>query len=171
MKSAEFKDIVDTMSTLPAPNTKINTRLKVYFGPAGAGKTYQATSEADECMVCHSALTPQELMEDFKFVDGHPEFEPSALQRAMVEGKPIVLDEINLLPYESVRFLQELLDGKEKFSYKGKTIHVADGFEVIGTMNLILKETVFGLPEPLVDRAEELREFILDAEELQKALW
>ena len=124
----------------------------------------------NNCMTCHSAMLPSDLMEDFKFVDGKAEFVPSALQIAMTEGKKIVLDEINLLPFESLRFLQTILDGKTEFIYKGKTVKIVDGFKIIGTMNLVVNGCTYGLPEPLVDRAEELRKYSLTAKNLVGAI-
>lgn len=122
------------------------------------------------CMVCHSAMLPADLMEDFKFENGQPNFKPSALQIAMTEGQKIVLDEINLLPFESLRFLQSILDGKSEFVYKGQTIIIKEGFQIIGTMNLTVNGCTFALPEPLVDRASELRKYTLTAETLIGAL-
>ncbi|MEG2273553.1 MAG: AAA family ATPase, partial [Acinetobacter sp.] len=137
----------------------------------GTGKTTKAMQETDNyCMVCHSAMLPADLMEDFKFIDGNPSFTPSALQIAMTNGIKIVLDEINLLPFESLRFLQSVLDGKTEFKYKGKTVCIKEGFQIIGTMNLTVNGCTFALPEPLVDRACELRKYTLTADALIGAL-
>ena len=153
------------------PSTRINNRLKVYYGSAGTGKTTLAQKEADNrCIVCNNSMFPSDIMEDFVFVDGNPSFNPSILWDCMEKGKPIVLDEINLLPFDTLRFLQGLLDGKKTFNYKGRTVHIKDGFEVIGTMNLNIGGTVFGLPEPLVDRCYDFKEFKLSAEQLLDAL-
>ncbi len=170
MKSTEFKGLLKVLSKLPEPSNKINKRLKLYYGPQGTGKTTKAIEETGACMVCHSAILPQDLMEDFKFNEGKPEFVPSALQNAMTDGKKITLDEINLLPFESLRFLQSILDGKTEFEYKGKTVTVKDGFEIIGTMNLVVNGCTYALPEPLVDRASDMKEFKLEAQELMGAL-
>ena len=169
IKSDEFQLIC---STLVNGTTKhINTRFKLYYGSQGTGKTTQAMIEAnDNVMVCHSAMLPSDLMEDFNFNDGKAAFTPSALCKAMTEGKEIVLDEINLLPFESLRFLQSILDGKTQFEYKGQTIHIADNFKIIGTMNLQVNGIVYALPEPLVDRAEELKCFKLTAYNLINAI-
>lgn len=170
MKSTEFKEICVAFSTT-APTHKVNSRFKLYYGSAGTGKTTSAMLEAENnCMTCHSAMLPADLMEDFKFVDGKAEFVPSALQIAMTEGKKIVLDEINLLPFESLRFLQTILDGKTEFIYKGKTVKIVDGFKIIGTMNLVVNGCTYSLPEPLVDRAEELRKYSLTAKNLVGAI-
>lgn len=169
MQSDEFKEIVFDMTVKTTSN--INNRFKLYYGAQGTGKTTQAMLEANNnVMVCHSAMLPSDLMEDFKFDDGKAAFTPSALCKAMTEGKTIVLDEINLLPFESLRFLQSILDNKSQFEYKGQTINIKDGFKIIGTMNLQVNGMTYALPEPLVDRAEDLKCFELTAEQLLSAI-
>ena len=170
MKSIEF-DQIRTNFKEYKPSHNINTRFKLYYGSAGTGKTTAAMREsAGRCMVCHSAMLPSDLMEDFKFEDGKATFKPSALQNAIVNGETIVLDEINLLPFESLRFLQSILDGKKQFLYKGHEINIADGFKIIGTMNLTVNGTTYALPEPLVDRCEDIKEYKLNAENLLGAI-
>ena len=115
-------------------------------------------------------MLPAALMEDFIFTDGNPDFNPSLLWNCMEEGKVIVLDEINLLPFDSLRFLQGIVDGKTEFSYKNRTVHIHEGFQIIGTMNLSLGGMVYGLPEPVVDRCAAAKEFNLSAEQLAKAI-
>lgn len=169
MKSSEFNQI--TASFKYKPSHDVNTRFSLYYGSAGTGKTTAAMKEASgKCMVCHSAMLPSDLMEDFKFEDGKATFKPSALQSAIVNGETIVLDEINLLPFESLRFLQSILDGKKQFLYKGHEINIADGFKVIGTMNLTVNGTTYALPEPLVDRCEYIKEYRLNAKNLLGAI-
>ena len=170
MKSPEFNDIALELVNI-TPSTKINTRFKLYYGSAGTGKTTAAMKEADgNCMVCHSAMLPSDLMEDFKFEEGKAAFQPSSLYKAITEGKKIVLDEINLLPFESLRFLQSILDGKKEFNYKGINVQIKDGFQIIGTMNLNVNGSVYSLPEPLVDRAEQIKKYSLTADNLLNAI-
>lgn len=170
MKSSEWTLIEDDIISL-STSKQVNSRFKLYYGSAGTGKTTSAMAETlNNVMVCHSAMLPSDLMEDFKFNDGKAEFVPSSLYKAMVEGKPIVLDEINLLPFESLRFLQTILDNKPQIEYKGKIIDIKDGFYIIGTMNLTVNGNIFSLPEPLVDRAYDLKEFKLTAENLIGAI-
>lgn len=170
MKSAEFDSILSSLMYLP-PTKKINNRLKIYYGSQGTGKTTLAQSETEQrCVVCNSAMLPSDLMEDFIFIDGKATFKHSILWDCMEEGKAITFDEINLLPFDSLRFLQTILDGKTEFIYKGNTVHIADGFKIIGTMNLSVNGMVYNLPEPLVDRSEELRKFTLTAENLLSAI-
>lgn len=170
MKSIEFDQIRRDFKEYK-PSHAVNTRFRLYYGSAGTGKTTAAMKEsAGKCMVCHSAMLPSDLMEDFKFEDGKATFKPSALQNAIVNGETIVLDEINLLPFESLRFLQSILDGKKQFLYKGHEINITDGFKIIGTMNLTVNGTTYALPEPLVDRCEYIKEYKLNAENLLGAI-
>jgi midasin (ATPase involved in ribosome maturation) len=170
MKSQEFKQLLEVLKNVPVEKI-INTRFDLYYGAQGTGKTTLALKETNgKCIVCHSAMLPADLIEDFTFTDGKAAFQPSELCKAMMEGYPIVLDELNLLPFDSIRFLQGLLDGKESFVYKGHTINIKDGFKIIGTMNLRVNGSVYGLPEPLVDRAFNIREFKLTGQDLLLAL-
>jgi hypothetical protein len=170
MKSAEFKQILKSVGST-APKHSVNNRFKIYYGSAGTGKTTQAQKETDmRCVVCNNSMLPSDLMEDFVFVDGKATFKPSMLWRCMEEGKPITFDEINLLPFDSLRFLQGVLDGKTEFQYKGNTVHINDGFMIIGTMNLSVNGMVYGLPEPLVDRCADMQKFKLTADQLLSAI-
>ena len=170
VKSPEWKDICKDISAI-VPKNPINTRFKVYYGSAGTGKTTLAQQEtAGRCVICNNSMLPADLMEDFIFENGQPSFRPSMLWECMEKGLPITLDEINLLPFEALRFLQGILDGKKEFVYKGNLVHIADGFQVIGTMNLIVNGAVFNLPEPLVDRASVMKEFKLTATQLLNAI-
>ena len=171
MKSAEFRQIIKDIAQYGEPTTHINTRFKIYYGSAGTGKTTLAQQESENrCIVCNSSMLPSDLMEDFIFKDGNPDFNPSLLWDCMEQGKTIVLDEINLLPFDSLRFLQGIVDGKSEFYYKNRPVHIHDGFQIIGTMNLSLGGMVYGLPEPLVDRCSDAKEFVLSAEQLAKAI-
>ena len=170
IKSKEFKAILADMSKV-APTKTVNERFKLYYGSQGTGKTTIGQGESEgRCVVCNASMLPADLMEDFIFDEGKPSFKPSSLWDCMENGKAIVLDEINLLPFDSLRFLQGVLDGKKEFNYKGKTVHINSGFMVIGTMNLSVNGMVYGLPEPLVDRCMEMKKFSLDAKALMGAI-
>lgn len=171
MKSAEFTEIMKQVATLPTTK-KVNNRLKLYYGSQGTGKTTIAMKETgNKVIVCNSSMLPSDLMEDFKFVDGNATFTPSALWQCMEEGTPIVLDEMNLLPFDSLRFLQGIVDSKPSFEYKGQVVNIKDGFQIIGTMNLVVNGTTYSLPEPLVDRCEETKKFNLTENDLFKVLY
>ena len=168
-KSPEFEQIVVDLLKYP-PKNQINNRLDIYFGDAGTGKTtYAIKNNPDASVVpCNSSLLPDELMRTFDFNDenGHPVFKPSVLQAAMKEGKTVIFDEINLLSFDCLRLLQILTDGKDEITYNNEKIEIKDGFKIIGTMNLTVNDQVYNLPEPLVDRCEEIKEFTLSTEQL-----
>ena len=87
-------------------------------------------------------------------------------------NKPeLTLDEINLLPYDTLRFMQGLLDGKEVVEYLGQTINIHPDFKVIGTMNLMVDGRPYGLPEPLVDRCSDIQEFKMTGKFLANAIF
>lgn len=170
VKSKEFIQIAEDLAKIKCKK-RINNRFKLYYGSQGTGKTTKAIEEANgKVIACHSAMLPSDLLEDFKFEDGKATFKKSAMWEAMEKGEAICLDEINLLPFESLRFLQSILDDKKSIIYKNQTIEIKDGFKIIGTMNLTVNGTSYGLPEPLVDRAEDIQEFRLTASQLIGAL-
>lgn len=170
MKCAEFaKILTDFAKTAPAKT--VNNRFKIYYGSQGTGKTTIAQKETDNrCIICNASMLPADLMEDFDFADGKATFRKSMLWDCMEKGLPIVFDEINLLPFDSLRFLQGLLDGKAEFNYKGNIVRINEGFQIIGTMNLTVNGMTYGLPEPLIDRCAEMKKFSLTAEDLMKAI-
>lgn len=169
MKSEEFSILANNLIKYP-PDKKINDRLRLYFGPAGTGKTTQAQNEFPNAPIvpCNSSILPDELLRTFDFNDanGNPVFKPSDLRLCMENGEPIIFDEINLLSFDCLRLLQTLTDGKRSITYNNETIEIQDGFEIIGTMNLVVNDQVYSLPEPLVDRAECLKEFKVSNEDL-----
>lgn len=168
IKSSEFKVIVKQLSGFsPKP---INTRFELFYGEPGSGKTTKAMTLANKCIVCSSDMLPTDLMLNFGFKDGKADFDPSDLWIAMEEGKAIVLDEVNMLPFESLRFLQGITDGKESIDYKGKTIKIHPDFKIYATMNLNVNGTCIPLPAPLVDRSYDIKEFVLTADDLISAI-
>ena len=169
IKSPEFKGLLSDMKEIPVTK-KINNRFDLYYGSQGTGKTTTALRESDgRCIICNGSMVPSDLMEDFVFSDGKANFQWSEFALAMINGYTITLDEINLLPFETLRFLQGLVDNKKSFVYKGKEVTIKEGFKIIGTMNLIVNGAVYNLPEPLVDRCSTIKEFTLSPEFLLNA--
>lgn len=164
LKSDEWQKIANKLKNISDTETKVNTRLEVYFGPQGTGKTTSAINKADDVMVCHSGMLPQDMLEDFKFADGKPSFDKSVFYEALENGKTILLDEFNLLPFETVRFLQGVLDNKDEFEYKSRHIKIHKDFKVIATMNLYVNGIEYPLTTPLVDRCAEIKSFEPDAD-------
>ena len=170
LNSIEFKKIINDFNKIKSEK-EINKRLVIYYGSQGCGKTTQALKESNNnVIVCNSSMLPQDLLQDFDFQDGKATFKKSVLWECMENGKPITFDEFNLLNFESVRFLQGLLDNKESINFKGQTIKIKDGFKIIATMNLQVNGQTFALPEPLIDRAKELKEFKITSDMLLGAL-
>lgn len=169
VKSSEFSDMADEI--VNSTNKVINERLEILYGAAGGGKTTTAIKEnpTAKVVVCHSNMTPDELFRGFYFEeikdkDGNtigscPVFRGCALQEAMTEGRTVILDEINLLTMECLRTLQAVCDCKEAVTIGDEVIKIKPGFKVVGTMNLVVDEQVFGLPGPLVDRCSKIAEF------------
>lgn len=170
IKSAEFNDIVKEIKLSNANPKPINTRFELYYGEPGTGKTTRALDITDSCIICSSDMLPADLMQNFVFKDGKADFDPSDLWIAMEQGKTITLDEVNMLPFESLRFLQGITDGKETFNYKGHTIKIHPNFKIYATMNLNVNGQCIPLPAPLVDRSYEIRKFVLSAKDLVAAL-
>ncbi len=153
-----------------AKTEPVNKHLKIYFGPAGTGKTYTAEKEADTVILCSADMTCKDLLQDFDFEDGKATFKKSDLWIAIEEGKTVLLDEINLLNKDTLQFLQGLTDGKESINFLGNIIKIHPNFKVIGTMNLVVNGMKFPLPEPLVDRCSEIIEYKLTAKDLLRSL-
>lgn len=170
VKSKEFNALLKELQTVP-PTKVVNHRFNLYYGSQGTGKTTIAMKESGaNPIVCNSSMLPSDIMEDFVFVEGKATYKPSAFWRAMVEGRTIVMDEINLLPYDTLRFLQGILDNKTAITYKGNDIEINENFKIIGTMNLTVNGMTYGLPEPLVDRCAVTKKFTLSAEDLFSAI-
>lgn len=179
VKSREFKDLcADT--AMVTTGIKVNTRFEVYYGEPGGGKTTTAICNNPDAKVvlCHASMTPDELFRGFDFeeekdADGnvtgsHPVFKGCALREAMEQGKVVILDEINLLNEDCRRALQAVTDNKAEVTINNDTIKIAEGFKVVGTMNLNVGDMVFPLPPALVDRAETIKRFEMDAKMVAK---
>lgn len=147
----------------------INSRLAIYFGAPGTGKTYQAMNECKYTMACSVSDTPEDIIKDFKFDAGKPVFMKSALARAMEEGEGIVADEANNWSTEMFEFLQGILDDKDKFDYAGFSIDIKPGFHMVMTMNLAKNGGIKPLPQALVDRAYDIEEFKLNGSHIMRA--
>ena len=167
--NSEFNQLMKNLNFVPTKPI-VNTRLKIYFGPAGTGKTYKAQSEADYTILCSSDMSCKDMLQIFDFDDGKATFNKTDLWVAIEEGKTVLLDEINLLNHDTLQFLQGLTDGKPTIDFLGHKIKVHPDFKVIGTMNLIVNGMKFPLPEPLVDRCFEIDEYTLTAKDLIRTL-
>lgn len=168
MKSPEFAEVVKAFAALGKTPQPLNKRFAVFYGPPGGGKTYAAIKAGEsinggsvDTVPCSAGMDAADMLYAYRldYKTGKRGYVPTALLTAMVSGRGVVLDEVNLLPMEARMFLQNILDNKSKVNVMGVEIPIRDGFFVLGTMNL---ETGLGatpLPLPLVDRAAVVREF------------
>jgi hypothetical protein len=167
MESPEFGEVCKAFA--PFDEAKpLNNRFSVFYGAPGGGKTYAAIKAGEainggrvEVVPCSPSMDAADMLYAYRldYKTGKRGYVPTALLTAMTAGRAVVLDEVNLLPMEARMFLQNILDNKGEVSVMGVNIPIADGFFVIGTMNL---ETGLGstpLPLPLVDRAAVIHEF------------
>lgn len=167
MKSPEFDAVCNAFAEVKTPQP-LNKRFAVFYGAPGGGKTYAAIKAGEsinggavDVVPCSPSMDAADMLYAYRldYKSGRRGYVPTALLTAMVAGRAVILDEINLLPMEARMFLQDILDNKGKVHLMGVEIPIREGFFVLGTMNL---ETGLGatpLPLPLVDRASVVREF------------
>jgi AAA domain (dynein-related subfamily) len=162
MKKTQSQEWRRMMNKLKSANPKrINKRLAIYFGPPGGGKTTAALREAGKKIGMHKDMTAKELMFDFTFKDGEAQFSKSVFAQAMENGEAIVCDEMNLASNTLLQFMQSVLDNSKSIFMDGQELVIKEGFKVIGTMNDVVSGVDRILPEPIIDRALDIRYFEL----------
>lgn len=169
MKSPEFGAVCAAFSSLGVSPKSINKRFAVFYGSPGGGKTYSAVEACKEMngdgecetVPCSAGMDAADMLYSYRieFDTGKKGYVPTGLLNAMLAGRGVVLDEINLLPMDARMFLQNILDNKSKVSVMGTEIPIRDGFFVFGTMNVETGAGTQPLPLPLVDRAAVVKEF------------
>ena len=176
MRSPEFQDLCESIAE--TAESHVNQRLEIFYGEPGGGKTFtaMASNPGAAVVVCHPGMSPDELFRGFDFeretdADGnvtgsHAIFKECAIRSAMENGEPVILDEINLLSTECLRTLQAICDSKDSVTINNDVVAIRPGFKVVGTMNLVVDEQVFGLPGPLVDRAMKIEHFQMAPEKM-----
>lgn len=167
MKKTQSQEWRRMMNKLKSANPKrINKRLAIYFGPPSGGKTTAALREAGKKIGMHKDMTAKELMFDFTFKDGEAQFSKSVFAQAMENGEPIVCDEINLASNTLLQFMQSVLDNSKSIFMDGQELVIKEGFKVIGTMNDVVSGVDRILPEPIIDRALDIRYFELTPDKI-----
>lgn len=169
IKSAEFNEICKDLISIGTTKT-INNKLKIYYGAPGTGKTTLSMKENPDAVIitCRSTTSEEDLMKSFRFEEGKPIFGNATFKQCLIEGKTLILDEGNMLPYSVWKWLQGVLDGKEYIDLDdtGERVKINDNFKVIVTMNLDCDGGIIPLPEAIVDRASEIKEFTVSVDNL-----
>ena len=86
MQSKEFKNIYDKAKNI-LPHKTINSRLEIYFGNPGVGKTNTVISENPdaEVMICNSNFEPNDLLEVFDVDTAKEELKAQGINIEAVE--------------------------------------------------------------------------------------
>lgn len=163
VRSVEYVEILKGLSLIN-PTNIINQRLTIWYSAPGTGKTTKAERICDYKINCNAAMTPDEMFVKVRFNkdNGAPVYLPAVFVKAMTEGKKVLLDEANCLPFTSLKALQSVTDNSCSFCLDNtdEVINIKDGFHVYITMNLYDETGItMPLPSPIVDRACEILEF------------
>jgi len=119
----------------------------LFQGETGSGKTQLAKYIAHKYLghkvvpiSIHEQVKESQLMGRTTLKDGATEFIYSEFIKGMKEGKPIILDEINLMPHEFQGIFNELLQLRVGDSWihptTGEKIELKRGFAIMATANL-----------------------------------
>lgn len=161
-ESAEFKTLVATATTVEAKKL-VNARLAIFYGKPGSGKSTFAKAQFPTASryFCAEDRRAIDLISEvaLDFETGKKGFVPSTIARAMEEGRPVILDEINLLDSSTLCTIQSMTDDTDSIEVAGNKYVIRPGFCIIGTMNLETGTGLRPLPDALVDRACVLRHF------------
>ena len=158
-KSPEWRNLFEELKACPLSHGRFNQRLEIFYGPAGTGKTSRAIAENPTAtrIVASATQDPSELFTRNVVNDhGGVDVVLTELGQAMVEGKPIIIDEVNLYQQCVMTRLQGATDGGKFLTDNGVDITIKDGFKIVGTMNLETNLGKTALPDPLVSRAAKV---------------
>ncbi len=119
----------------------------LFQGETGSGKTQLAKYISHRFLgheVAPISISEQikesQIMGRVTLKDGATDFLYSELVKSMKEGRPVILDEMNLMPHEFQGILNEIFQLRVGSSWKhpstGESIRVAPGFVIFATANL-----------------------------------
>ncbi|MDE1970078.1 MAG: AAA family ATPase [Patescibacteria group bacterium] len=119
----------------------------LFQGETGSGKTQLAKYISHRFLgyeVAPISISEQikesQIMGRVTLKDGATDFLYSELVKSMKEGRPVILDEMNLMPHEFQGILNEIFQLRVGSSWKhpstGESIKVAPGFVIFATANL-----------------------------------
>lgn len=159
IESPEFKEILESIALFR--QKPMNKHLVILYGAPGTGKTTYAVKKSGENNVtnCTKELTGADLARVFGFDQGNPTFNDSLFKTAIENGQNWVFDEFGNSSYDLQSGLKGLTDNKVSTTLYDRKIDLSHKYIVYLTMNLVDGDTVNTLPEALVDRAMEVREW------------
>ncbi len=113
-------------------------RLFLLIGETGVGKSYTVEKRYPGIIkyACNRALDAFSLL--YFWGDnkaGDLGLKKTPFHRAVEEGHPVYLDEINELPHETLMLIQGITDEKSDVVFGDKVIPINQNFRIIGTMN------------------------------------
>lgn len=117
---------------------KVSKRLFLLVGETAAGKTTSIINRYPDLKIlaCNKGHDPYSLMYFLADKDGNGlKPYPTNFQKALTQGFRFALDEINLLPSDSLELLQGIADAKKTIEIGDETIIIHPDFKLIGTMN------------------------------------
>lgn len=106
---------------------------------AGKAKPGEAPLEP-EIISGHAEVNSYQLVGKMSIKDGDTQFDPGPMLRAMEEGKPLILDEINAMPPDFLKRLNKVMQLRPGDTYvpqedSGRSVRISPGFCIIGTAN------------------------------------
>ena len=146
--------------TIPDPLNRV-----LLFGPPRTGKSSIAKTlfKRHERVTIHKQLPVEDLLGSYALVNGTTVWQDGPAIRALREGLPIVLDEIDQISSECRCILHALLDDPPGITLaSGERVEGTKGYCVIGTTNQLPS----ALPPAVLDRFD----LILTADSLSDGL-
>ena len=117
------------------PATK--ERLFIVVGETGVGKSYMIQKRYPDIIqyACDKRYDPYTLC--YHFVNEGGELTPkeTPFLKALKEGKKVFLDEMNMLPHDTLLFIQGITDEKDTVVIGDEVVEISPNFKIIGAMN------------------------------------
>lgn len=141
----------DQIFTAMVPNIfpKVLHRA-LFWGVTQTGKTTTLNNLlGGEMITFHNGMPLDDVIGGLALVNGSTKWVDGPALRAMRNGTPLIINEINDIPMEVKTFLYVLLDKKPIATLPtGEVVKAAPGYCVVGTMN----PNPSVLPEPVFER-------------------
>ena len=118
-------------------NRLTKERLFILLGETGVGKTWITEKRYPDMVTyaCNSSLDPYSLCYSLENINGVLTPRETPFLQMLKTGGKVKLDEINLLPHDSLMFIQGITDEKENVVVGSETIKISPEFKILATMN------------------------------------